>query len=317
MRTLAGALVVLATFAFCQASESVQLHHLYTFGSKPGIHPPSILNRRPATVAVGEGEHPYGLAFPVGVATDLRRRVWITDSGTASVHVFDTKTGAYREIRRTANAPLQQPSGIAADAQGRVYLTDSGSGGVFAFDEKGEYDHALVKPGKGLLESPTAIAFSENGRTIYVADPPRSVVVALNREGEVNGTIKLPPELSEPSAISVIDNQIYVLGNRQHKVGIFSPAGRPQGELRWDGVQFPSAFTYDRELRRSLVANPQWMIVEIFDKAGQNLGAFGQLGDGVDQMQRVDSLHVDSRGLVYVVDSRRGKVLVFGASRDP
>jgi uncharacterized protein YjiK len=212
------------------------------------------------------------------------------------------------------DVPLRQPSGLAVDGQGRIFLTDSGSGGVFVFDEKGEFDHALLKPRERFLESPTAIALSEDGKTIYVADPPKNVVLELNREGEVNGAINLPPELGEPAAISVIGNQIYVLGNRQHRVGIFSQSGNQRGELRWDGVQFPSAFTYDAARRRFLVANPRWMIVGIFNQEGQNLGAFGQLGEGVDQMQRVDSLYVDPQGLLYLVDSHHGKVLVFSDS---
>jgi hypothetical protein len=31
-------------------------------------------------------------------------------------------------------------------------------------------------------------------------------------------------------------------------------------------------------------------------------------------MQRVDALHVDPQGLLYLVDSHHGKVLVFGDS---
>lgn len=314
MRNIAGTLIIAATLASGQDPPSVEFRHLYTFGSKKGIHPPTVLNRRPATAALGKGENPYGLVFPVAVVTDLRRRVWIADTGTASVHVFDMATGAYREIRRVGDVPLRQPSGLAADRQGRIFLTDSGSGGVFAFDEKGEFDYTLSKPRERLLESPTAIAISEDGKTVYVADPPRNVVVALNREGEVNGTIQLPPELGEPAAISVIGNQVYVLGNRQHRVGIFSPGGNQRGEIRWDGIQFPAAFTYDAGRRRFLVANPRYMIVEIFNDEGRNLGAFGQLGAGVDQMERVDSLHVDLQGLYYLVDSHHGKVLVFADS---
>ena len=314
MRNIAGILIIGAALASGQAPPSVEFRHLYTFGSKHGIHPPTVLNRRPATALLGKAENPYGLVFPVAVVTDLRGRVWITDSGTASVHVFDVATGAYREIRRVADVPLRQPSGLAVDGQGRIFLTDSGSGGVFAFDEKGEFGHTLLKPRERLMESPTAIAISEDGKTIYVADPPKNVVVELNREGEVNGVINLPPELGEPAAISVINNQVYVLGNRQHKVGIFSPGGTQRGESHWDGIQFPSAFAYDAARRRFLVANPRYMIVEIFNQEGQNLGAFGQLGVGVDQMQRVDSLYVDPQGLLYLVDSHHGKVLVFSDS---
>ena len=130
MRNLVAALLVAGTLAAGQAPLSVEYHHLYTFGSKQGIHTPKVLNRRPATLPLGQSEFPYGIAFPTGVTTDRRHRVWITDSATASVHVFDTVNGAYREFRRLDDVALQMPAGIAADDQGRVYLTDSASGGV-------------------------------------------------------------------------------------------------------------------------------------------------------------------------------------------
>lgn len=304
-----------APFAAGQADISVQFDHRYTFGSKYGIHPPKFLSTRAAIGALGTSEHPYGLGFPVSVTTDTRGRLWITDSGTGSVHVFDMATGAYREIRRLGDAMLQQPSGIGSDTAGRIYLSDSGTGGIYVFDENGEFDHALFKRGERPLERPSAVALSEEGRTIYVADPPRNVIVALNREGEVDLTIKMPEERSEPTAITVIDNQLYVLASRQHRVYILAPDGRIRGELKWDGIAFPTAFTYDRERHRYLAANPRSMTVQVFKEDGVNLGAFGQYGDGLDQMRHVDALHADARGLVYVVDSHEGKVLVFAQSR--
>jgi DNA-binding beta-propeller fold protein YncE len=315
-KALAAGIFVTA-FGSAQVPASVDFHHLYTFGSKLGIHPPRILNRKLAQAALGAGEHPYGLAFPVGVTTDQKRRVWITDSGTASVHVFDQANGVYREIRRAGEYALQQPAGIAMDTGGRIYLADSGTGGLYVFDEQGEYDRAMVKPGTHRLEQPSAVALSADQRTVYVVDPPKDIVVALNREGEVNSTIQLPSDLSDPGSLVVVHNQVYVLGNQQHKVSGFSPGGRARGPLGWDGVRFPTAFTFDVARKWFFVANPQFGIVQIFDEQGRNLGAFGQFGDGVDQMQRVDSLYVDAQGLVYVVDSRRGKVVVFADSAQP
>jgi sugar lactone lactonase YvrE len=313
MRKIAGTLMITAALAAGQSAP--EFRHLYTFGSKDGIHPPLLLNRRPATAALGKADNPYGLVFPVSVVTDAQHRVWISDSGTGSVHIFDPAVGAYREIRRLDDMPLTQPAGLAADAVGRIFLTDSATGAVFMFNEKGEYAFALQKPGRHTLEAPTAIALSEDGKTIYVADPPKHAIVALNREGEMNTTISLPPELGVPSAISVVNNQVCVLGDRQHKVGVFSPAGKQRGELRWDGVQFPSAFAFDPERRHFLVANPRWMIVEMFEEGGRSLGSFGHAGEAADQMLRVDALHVDPQGLFYLVDSHHGKVLVFAASQ--
>ncbi len=269
------------------------------------------MNRKPVTGLLGQNEHPYGLGFPVAVTTDLKGRVWITDSATASIHVFGATGSTYREFKRCGDALLQLPWGIASDAQGRVYVADAGTGAIYVFNEDGEFDRAFFKRGEHPLERPGVVALSANGRTIYVADPPRNVIVELNREGEVNGTIQLTPELADASALSVIDNQIYVLGNREHRVESFSPDGRLRGELRWEGIRFPSAFAFDPARRLFLVSNPRWMIVQAFDDQGRNLASFGQMGDGVDQVQRIDGIHVDPQGRVYVIDSRAGKVLVF------
>ena len=315
MRSSGALLLLAATLTAEQPPASLQFDHLYTFGSKYGIHPPKLLNRKALRAALGDGDHPYGLAHPTGVTTDFRRNVWIADPVTASVHVFGPNNGAYREIRRVGDLPLQQPSGLVTDAAGRIYLTDAASGGVFVFDENGEFDRALFKRGEHPLQNPTGIALSEDGRTIYVLDPPRNAVVALDREGGVNLTITLPEEKSEACAISVINNQLYVLGSRQHRVQILSPAGHPRGELQWEGVLIPTAFAFDPAQRHFMVGNPRFMAVQAFDEEGVNLTSFGRFGDGVDQMERIDSLYVDPQGLVYVVDGRLGKVIVFGPSQ--
>lgn len=287
------------------------MSYLYTFGSKEGIHPPKVLNGRAARTAVGSGDHPYGLGFPVAVASDRAGRIWITDSGTLSVHIFDMERGGYREIRKVLGVPFQQPGGITSDAQGRMYLVDTGTGAVYVFDEQGEFDRTMVKPNSHVLEQPTAIAISEDGRSLYVADPPRNAVVELNREGEVNSVIHLPPELNNPIALSVARNQIYVLGESQHRVGIFSPKGQSRGEIRWDGIRAPPAIAWDSRGSRFLVANPRWSVVQSFDEAGHDDGAFGQAGERVDQVKRIDGLFTDWKGRVYEVDSHNGKVLVF------
>ncbi len=195
---MAAAIGLAAALAGAQEPAAVDIRHFCTFGSRLGIHPPGLLNRKLARGVLGQNEHPYGLGFPVAVAIDLRGRVWITDSATASIHVFGPGGATYREFKRCGDVPLQLPSGIVADRQGRIYAADEGTGAIFVFDENGEFDRPLFTRGAHPLERPGAMALSENGRTIYVADPPRNVVVELNREGEVNGTIQLTPELKDP-----------------------------------------------------------------------------------------------------------------------
>lgn len=290
----------------------VQYRHVCTFGSKFGVHPPKVLNKKAATAAMGQSDHPYGIGFPVGVTTDTQNRVWIADSGTNSVHMFDRDNGAYREFRRAGDTLFQQPAGIASDRAGRIYVTDAALGGVFVFFEKGEFDRALIPKGSNLrLSHPTAIVIADNRRTIYIADPPNKAILALNQEGEVNSTIPLPPDLPEPNSMAIVEHDLYVLGPMRHDVAIFTATGNPRGKTSWDEIRLPSAFAFDPARARFAVVNPRWMVIEMFNQSGGSLGTFGQQGEAVDQMQRIDALHIDDEGSVYAVDSRHGKVLIF------
>ena len=307
--------IVAAAIACGQLAHEPQYQHLCTYGSKHGIHPPKILNRRAARAAIGEDEHPYGLAYPSSVVTDSKHRIWIADSGTASIHVFDPGSAAYREIRRAGDAALQQPAGLTIDRQGYIYVTDTASGGIFAFDPTGEFDRSLIPKKRGrLLEGPTVIAPSEDGRTIFVADPPRKVIVALNREGESVGTIGSEGSPVDAISLAIVGSEIYELDRRTHKIEIYSFSGVLRREWEWEDVRLPSAFAYDRARNLFFVVNPRWMVIDIFNADGRNLSAFGEYGDAVHQMKSVDALYVDPQGLVYATDSHEGKVLVFGES---
>jgi len=306
-------LLTAATLSAGDVPATLQFRHLYTFGSKDGIHPPKALNKKAARTALGDPESPYGLAFPIGVATDEKNRVWIADNGTSSIHVFDGPHGSYREIRRVPGLASIQPAGITSDRTGRVYVSDAASGNILVFDETGEFHRLLIPQRAGrLLESPTAIAVAENVRTIYIADPPRRQIVVLNQEGETAGSIPLPPGFTAPSSLTVVGGLLHVLGPMQHALQVMTQTGVLKGTQQWESVAFPSAFAHDFLRRRMFVANPRYMNVEVYQPDGASVGVFGLSGDGAGQFRRVDSLHVDVQGLVYVVDSRHGKVVVFG-----
>jgi DNA-binding beta-propeller fold protein YncE len=288
----------------------LEFRHVATYGSKNGIHPPKVLNRRAPKAAVGESEHPYGLGYPTAVVTDSKDRIWIADSGTSSIHVFDPQTGGYREIRRVGDTTLSQPSGLAIDRQGYIYVTDTAAGAVYAFDPSGEFDRSLIprKSGK-ILEGPTNIAASEDGRILFVADPPRKTILALNREGESIGTIGP----IEPISIAVAGNELLALDGPTRQVNVFSFSGLFRRKLEWDEVRLPSAIAYDRPRGFFFVSNPRWMVVDVFASEGKNLTAFGRYGDAVEQMKSVTALWVAPNGTVFVIDSQGGKILVFAS----
>lgn len=309
-------LLCLSLMAAGQEQGNPQYRHLYTFGTREGIHPPKILNRKAANTAFGRGEFPWGIGSPQGVVTDRKGRVWISDSGTGSVHVFDLDAGSYHEIRRVGDATLQSPSGITEDAVGRIYLADAASGGVYVFDENGDFDRSLIPRRAGrLLENPVAVALSADGSALFVLDAGRQCVVTLNREGEQTAFFVLPQEMHQPVWLSVIHNQVNVLGSFRHMVEAFSPAGKLRGETKWDDIRVPGPFVCGEQLPGCAVVDAGHMVVKVYDESGFAVTSFGQRGVAVDQVQRVDAIHVDAKGRVYLTDTLNGKVVVFARER--
>ena len=296
-----------------EAASVVQYQHVETFGSKLGIQPPKLLNRRFAKLAVGESEIRYGIAAPMGVIVDTRNRVWIADAGAASIHIFDPAKNGYQQIHRAGDVQLERPAGIDIDRQGRIYVTDSIAGNLLAFDKNGDYTRNLThRKSERVLRAPTAIALSENARTIYVLDPPQHAVVAFNQEGETIATFGNPGELIEPANIAVVGDDVWVLDTGLHRVQVFTASGRLRRSLAIDGVAYPSGLAYDALRHHYFVGNPSLGTIQAFDEQGRNVGVFGGLGDAVDQVRKIDALYVDANGRVFVVDFRDGKVTVFG-----
>jgi hypothetical protein len=76
--------------------------------------------------------------------------------------------------------------------------------------------------------------------------------------------------------------------------------------MGWDGIATPTAFAFDEGRAQVLAANPRRMVVQTFDEAGRNVAVFGRSGEAVDQMLAIDYIHVDRKGVIYLVDSRHG-----------
>src|SRR6266545_1204859 len=137
---LAEVLVLAGRAAAGERPAPVRFDHLFTLGSRYGIHPTRALNGKAATLVFGGPERPYALANPEGVTVDAGRRIWIADRGTRSVHVFDLRHGGYQEIRSAGGYAFECPAGVASDAAGAVYITDADTGRVYVFSGNGEFE---------------------------------------------------------------------------------------------------------------------------------------------------------------------------------
>jgi sugar lactone lactonase YvrE len=111
---------------------------------------------------------------PAGVATDSAGRVYVADSGTGRVEVYDRAADGNAFVRTIGEDVLRCPVGIAIDNRNRIYVADGCREVVVMFDSL--QDAATVRrefgtPGtaRGQLGSPRFVD-ADHAARIYVAE---------------------------------------------------------------------------------------------------------------------------------------------------
>jgi DNA-binding beta-propeller fold protein YncE len=220
----------------------------------------------------------HRLLRPYSVTTDSRGRVLVTDPGAIGLHLFDFEKHKYKWVTREGGRdPFVAPQCVAVDGEDNIYVTDSEAGKIFVFNPEGKFKRVIgsLKGGEGFFKRPTGIAIDTAAQRIYVSDTLRHKIFVLDLQGSV----------------------VQEIGHR----------GQGDGE-----------FNFPTELRIAgnelLVVDAMNFRVQMLDKSGKFVAAFGKLGDSTGAMMRPKGVGLDSEGDVYIVDALFDTVQVFDRS---
>jgi DNA-binding beta-propeller fold protein YncE len=168
------------------------------------------------------------------------------------------------------NVPWQMPMAVAVTPDGTLFVADGKAKEVVRVRAG-----VCQELGKGLFERPSGLAVLK-GR-VYVADPPRHEVIALDLEG--------------------------------HELLRFGSRGVGQGQLN-----FPTNLYASNDESLYVIDALNFRIVE-YAADGRFLNGFGQPGDGEGAFGRPKAMAVDTQGRLYVTDAQNDVVIVFGPDR--
>jgi len=128
------------------------------------------------------------MSRPYSVATDSAHRIYVTDPSQGLVHIFDFEKNRYSFLGG-AGSRLRTPVGLAIDEDDNLYVTDSVLGLVLVFEPSGKFLKYLGKVGgdEPYFASPSGIAIDRETHHIFVCDPPRHMVVLLDKQGHILG----------------------------------------------------------------------------------------------------------------------------------
>lgn len=211
---------------------------------------------------------------PIGVHVDIEGRVYVSDTATGSVTVFDSlaKSKSAEMLLVNGNSPFSKPVGISTDSMGNIYVADTTVDRVFVFDSSRNLLRILGDTGE--FKQPSGLAVDPARNKLYIVDTHNHNIVVV----DINSweTVK--------------------------KIG---KRGREEGEFN-----FPANITVDSKGNIYIVDTMNGRI-QIFDQEGRFIRAFGKLGDGPGMFSRPKGIAVDSEGHIYVVDSGFNNVQIF------
>lgn len=216
------------------------------------------------------------LVSPQCVAVDAQDNIYVTDSDTGRIAVFDANGKFRRAIGSLKGGEgfFKRPTGIAVDSgEGRIYVSDTLRHKIFVLDMQGSVLQTIGERGSdpGMFNFPTELRL--NGQELLVVDAMNFRVQALERSGRF----------------------LFAIGRVGETTGTMY---RPKG------------VAVDSE-GNLYVVDGLFDTVQVFDRQGQLLYYFGQTGNGPEEFQLPAGMYIDHDDRVYVVDSfnRRVEVL--------
>ncbi|MBI4655075.1 MAG: hypothetical protein HY752_08835 [Nitrospirae bacterium] len=225
---------------------------------------------------------------PYGV-TAYNDKIYVTDTQSSVVFVFDLKERKVTFIGREGMGRLILPVGVAVSSDGTVFVSDAKQKRVFGYDANGNLKIALGK--KDEFKNPAGIAVNNELGRLYVVDSYGHMVHVYSTKGE----------------------PLFTFGIR----------GTQDGEFN-----YPSNVAIDMRTGNVYIVDTQNFRVQVFDKDGKSIKRFGQIGDAPGTFARPKGIGIDSEQHVYVADAafdnlqifdENGKILLFigGPGHEP
>jgi len=280
--------------------------------------------------ATGESARGSGMAKPFDVAV-FEGRVFVSDTVSRRVDVFDIPRGRYYEIGTTGLGRLTKPLGLALDRAGHLYVSDGTAKRVLVYDLEGNY---LTSIGKFEdFDRPSAVAVNHDGSRIYIVDTggvdsANHRIRVFDASGQHLADIGTrggkPSEFNLPLDATVgPEGRLYVLDTGNFRVQVIGADWQFEMEFGKSG-RFPGQFSHPKGIAVSddgkiYVSDTSFGLFQIFNSDGQILMAVGERNEigGPGRFILPAGIATDVDGRIYVVDQFFRKVDVFRPAEVP
>lgn len=262
------------------------------------------------------------LKKPYGIAVDSQGKIYVADSASRMVYVFDlpNKTVEYRGNRGPGSLSL--PIGVALDDKDRLFVSDSYSHKINTYSPEGTLIGSF---GTDVLQRPAGLAIDNQRRRLYIADAKAHQIVVFDTAsfafvkhiGEPGPTGEVEDgKFSAPSNIAVDSKGLlYVTDTWNFRIQVFDPEGKfvrafgEQGVVPGKFVR-PKGIAIDRE-GHVYVADAEFNNFQVLTPEGLPLLAVGGFGIDPGQFVLISGMAIDKNNRIYVTEQWRGRLQIF------
>jgi DNA-binding beta-propeller fold protein YncE len=262
------------------------------------------------------------LVGPYAVIRDVDDNLYVADSGSGVIQVFDLKNRRHSFFTELANKQTLNTPIALTFVDDLIYVVDSALKKVCVFTKDGDFKFSF---GHNKLKRPAGIAYYPKLQRLYVADTGNHIIIVYDKNGTVLRTIgkrgSVPGTFNFPTHLWIDKHgRLYVSDTLNYRVQIFSTDGE---FIRTFGVHGdrPGTFAHPCGIATDsdgniYVTDRQFENVQIFNKDGDILMAIGQEGSDPGEFWLPGGVFVDDNDRIYIADSFNGRVQVFQLIKD-
>jgi len=274
----------------------------------------------PVAVIGNPGAEAGKFSKPRGIACDDSGNFYVADAGNGRIEKFDSAGTFLATFGGTGTGvgQMKVPGGVAIDESGSIYISDSANHKLLKLGADGQFIKEVMATPVGFY-GPRDIAFGPN-KQLYVIDQGRNRIVKFDPVSESftawgsAGTKE--GELSEPTGITVVGDQVFVCEPNNQRIQVFDLDGKFLRQWRvdaWDNSpeQYPDV-VFDDASNRLLVTNASNKDVLLFDLDGNPKGRIKPMAS--ENMGNPAGMCIMEGGgsrILAVVDADYSRVFLF------
>ncbi|MGI6569550.1 MAG: hypothetical protein ACOX27_00550 [Caldicoprobacterales bacterium] len=345
-------ILLLLLIILCPASGHAQVEYDHVIDSDQRVPVP--LTYKPVKVINYLGEEWGYLKAAEDLFMDARGIIYIADTGNNRILKMTREGEIITSITGPEDKPLKDPRGVFVDKDGDLYIADTGNDRVVHLDPYGDFVEEFTRPDSELLPpnvsfDPNKVFVNSTGY-IYIIKGRQFMMVDANnnfrgyvgaehvgfrlnefltrifasREQKKKIVKRQPPPYS--NFVIHDDGMIYAVSNspvnQLKKINSVGKNIYPEGSYgEPDTYRYTHPFipyftdiAVDKKGIISILEGNLGMVYQ-YDQEGNNLAAFGGIGNIQGKFELPSSLIVDDEGYIYVLDKGRNDIQVFEPTR--